>query len=628
MKKIILITFVSFLLGCERTQYEADTFFSTVSYAIAGGGEYSFTSNNNKLLVSHNATGIFNSYFIDINTGEMHTITNSESDAIFALSYFPEDERVLVSSDKGGNERNHIFVVEKEGQLTDLTPGKETRASFLGFSSNTKSFYIASNERDSRSMDVYRYSADSYEKELIFKNSQSFEVLEISNNDKYLVLSKSINNKTSHLYIFQFNLDKNEIINITPYPEGEHLFADFSPESSSVLYTTDREGEFTTLKSVNISSLEEEQVYETDWDISGASFSPQGNYLLVSTNEDASSVLRIFESESMQEINLRGVPSKGIRALSISKDEKVYAYISSSDTSPGDIFLSLNDKQKSRKLASGLSQDINGKDLVTSQVIRYKSFDGLEIPSILYKPVQASKRNKVSALVYVHGGPGGQTRKGYNSNIQFLVNNGYAVIGVNNRGSSGYGKTFYHMDDKRHGEEDLLDVVWAKKYLQGLDWIDSESIGVMGGSYGGFMTLAAMTFHPEEFQVGIDIFGVSNWVRTLKSIPPWWESFKVALYDEMGDPETDEERHRAISPLFHAEQITKPLLVIQGSNDPRVLQVESDEMVEQVTENGVYVDYLIFSDEGHGFRKKVNRIEAAESMVSFLDKCLRKKECN
>ena len=131
---------------------------------------------------------------------------------------------------------------------------------------------------------------------------------------------------------------------------------------------------FTTLKSVNINSLDEEQVYKTDWDISGASFSPQGNYLLVSTNEDASSVLRIFESESMQEINLRGVPNTGIRALSISKDEKVYAYISSSDTSPGDIFLSLKDKQKSRKLASGLSQDINGKDLVTSQVIRYKKF--------------------------------------------------------------------------------------------------------------------------------------------------------------------------------------------------------------------------------------------------------------
>ena len=628
MKKLILIALVSFLLGCERTQYGADTFFSTVSYSIAGGGEYSFTSNNTKLLVSHNATGIFNSYFIDIKTGKMHPITNSESDAVFALSYFPEDERVLVSSDKGGNERNHIFVVEKEGQLTDLTPGKETRARFLGFSSDTQSFYIASNERDSRSMDVYRYSTDGYERELIFKNSQSFEVLKISNNDKYLVLGKSINNKTSHLYIFQFNLDNNDVTNITPYAEGEHLFADFSSDSSSVFYTTDREGEFTTLRSVNINSIEEEKVYETDWDISGAAFSPLGSYLLVSTNEDATSVLRIFETESMQEINLKEVPNTGIRALSISKDEQVFAYISSSDTSPGDIFLSFKDKQQSKKLASGLSEEINGKDLVTSQVIRYKSFDGLEIPSILYKPAQASKRNKVPAVVYVHGGPGGQTRKGYNSNIQFLVNNGYAVIGVNNRGSSGYGKTFYHMDDKRHGEEDLLDVVWAKKYLQELVWIDSERIGVMGGSYGGFMTLAAMTFHPDEFEVGIDIFGVSNWVRTLKSIPPWWESFKVALYDEMGDPETDEERQRAISPLFHAQHISKPLLVIQGSNDPRVLQVESDEMVEQVKENGVYVDYLIFSDEGHGFRKKVNRIEAAKSMVSFLDKCLREKDCN
>jgi len=629
MKKIILFALIFFLLGCEKNYpYGAETFFSTVNYAIAGGAEYPFTSNNNKLLVSHNATGIFNSYFIDLSTGKMHAITNSKSDAIFALSYFPEDERILVSSDKGGNERNHIFAVDTEGQLTDLTPGKETRASLVGFSSDVKSFYIATNERDPRSMDVYRYAADSYERELIFENSQSYEVLNISDDDKYLILSKAINNKTSHLYIMQFNSNEKEAINITPYSEGEHLFADFSPDNSSVLYTTDREGEFTTLRSVNIKSLKEEEVYEADWDISGAAFSPQGNYLLVSSNEDASSVLKIFESESMQEINLMGAPNTGIRSLIMSRDEKALVYISSSDTSPGDIFLSLEGTPYSKKLASGLSQEINENDLVDSKVIRYKSFDGLEIPSILYKPLQASKRNKVPALVYVHGGPGGQTRKGYNSNIQFLVNHGYAVIGVNNRGSSGYGKTFYHMDDKRHGEEDLLDVVWAKKYLQELDWIDSDKIGVMGGSYGGFMSLAAMTFHPDVFEIGIDIFGVSNWVRTLKSIPPWWESFKIALYDEMGDPETDEERHRAISPLFHAHQISKPLLVIQGSNDPRVLKVESDEMVEQVKEKGVYVDYVIFSDEGHGFRKKVNRIKAAESMVSFLDKCLRNKECD
>ena len=150
-----------------------------------------------------------------------------------------------------------------------------------------------------------------------------------------------------------------------------------------------------------------------------------------------------------------------------------------------------------------------------------------------------------------------------------------------------------------------------------------EKVGVIGGSYGGYMVAAALAFEPEAFDVGIDIFGVTNWVRTLESIPPWWEAFKESLYDEMGDPATDAERHRRISPLFHAGNIVKPTLVIQGSNDPRVLQVESDELVAAIQANEVPVEYVVFPDEGHGFRKKVNQITASNAYVKFLDEYLK-----
>jgi dipeptidyl aminopeptidase/acylaminoacyl peptidase len=275
------------------------------------------------------------------------------------------------------------------------------------------------------------------------------------------------------------------------------------------------------------------------------------------------------------------------------------------------------------RITHALNPEIDQDDLVDAEVVRYESFDGVKVPALLYKPRNASADNKVPALVYVHGGPGGQTTRGYNALRQHLVNHGYAILGANNRGSSGYGKTFFHMDDKRHGEEDLKDIVWGRKYLESLDWVDSERIGVIGGSYGGFMVAAALAFHPDAFDVGIDIFGVTNWVRTLQSIPPWWESFKEALYDEMGDPASDEERHRSISPLFHASNITKPLLVVQGANDPRVLQVESDEIVEAVRANDVPVEYVVFDDEGHGFQVKENRIEASEAYLQFLDTYLK-----
>jgi dipeptidyl aminopeptidase/acylaminoacyl peptidase len=266
---------------------------------------------------------------------------------------------------------------------------------------------------------------------------------------------------------------------------------------------------------------------------------------------------------------------------------------------------------------------------VAAEIIRYPSFDGLDIPSVYYKPHNASADNPVPALVWVHGGPGGQSRMGYSSLIQYLVNNGYAVLAVNNRGSSGYGKTFFQLDDQNHGEGDLQDCIEGKNWLAQQPDIDGNRIGIIGGSYGGFMTMAALTFAPEEFEVGVNIYGVTNWLRTLKSIPPWWESFREALYLEMGDPYTEDSiRLHRISPLFHTENVTKPLLVLQGATDPRVLQIESDEIVESVRKNGVPVEYVLFEDEGHGFVKRENQITANESILEFLNTYLKNKEDN
>ncbi|MEX0272754.1 MAG: alpha/beta hydrolase family protein, partial [Flavobacteriaceae bacterium] len=252
----------------------------------------------------------------------------------------------------------------------------------------------------------------------------------------------------------------------------------------------------------------------------------------------------------------------------------------------------------------------------------------LKIPAIYYRPHQASPENKVPDLVWVHGGPGGQSRQNFSPLIQYLVNHGYAILAVNNRGSSGYGKSFYQMDDQNHGDKDLRDCVEGKNWLAQQSDIDTEKIGIIGGSYGGYMTMAALTFAPEEFDVGVNIFGVTNWIRTLRSIPPWWESFKEALYQEMGNPNTaDSVRLKAISPLFHANKVTKPLIVLQGSQDPRVLQVESDEIVASVRKNGVPVEYVLFDDEGHGFAKKDNQVEAYGKILEFLDIYL-KQETN
>jgi dipeptidyl aminopeptidase/acylaminoacyl peptidase len=279
--------------------------------------------------------------------------------------------------------------------------------------------------------------------------------------------------------------------------------------------------------------------------------------------------------------------------------------------------------QQLNKLTNSLNPEINPNDLVDAEVVRFKSFDGLKIPAIFYKPKNASAGNKVPALVWVHGGPGGQSTAGFSQSIQYFVNHGYAILAVNNRGSSGYGKSFYKMDNRNHGDKDLKDCVWGKKWLAQQSYIAPTKIGIYGGSYGGFMSLAGIIQYPNEFKVGVDLFGVTNWVRTLQSIPSYWESFRKALYEEMGDPSTDSVRLRNISPLFNTDKIKTPLLVLQGSNDPRVLQVESDEIVAGAKKNGTPVEYVLFPDEGHGFRKKENQMKAAKVTLAFLDKYLK-----
>jgi dipeptidyl aminopeptidase/acylaminoacyl peptidase len=320
----------------------------------------------------------------------------------------------------------------------------------------------------------------------------------------------------------------------------------------------------------------------------------------------------------MRPVPLPPMPDANITGLQLSRDETMLAFYVNDSRTPSDLFVA-ELGGKPQRLTRSLNPKIARDHLVNAQVVRFKSYDGVEIPGILYRPHGASRSRKAPALVMVHGGPGGQARLGYRPLTQYLVNHGYVVYDINNRGSSGYGKTFFAMDDRKHGEADLGDVVASKQMLIKTGYVDPKKVGIIGGSYGGYMVLAALAFQPEVFDVGVNIFGVSNWLRTLQSIPPWWEAQRQALYTELGDPAIDAERLRRISPLFHAENIQRPLIVLQGANDPRVLQIESDEIVEAVRKNGVPVEYVIFPDEGHGFVKRENEVRGYRAILNFLD---------
>jgi len=597
-------------------QYTMEDFYANTSYQ---GGFWS--SDGKHILLSSNATGIWNAYTIPATGGAAVPLTQSTTNSIFAQSYFPADDRVLYSSDQGGNELTHIYVRNPDGSVRDLTPGTKLKANFQGWAGDGKSFFVSTNERDEKFFDLYEISVDGYGRTLVYKNDAGFDIGPISRDKRYVAFSKARTTSDSDIHLYDTR-DKTTK-NITAHTGSvSNNAADFSPDGSKLIYISDDAGEFASLRAYDIASGSKSTIYQQSWDITGAEYSRGGKYLIVNVNDDSRFAARVLDAKSMQPVNLPGMPTGLVRGVSISNDDSQIAFYASDGSAPNDVY-SARIGSPPVRITNALNSKIRRADLVVPKVVRFKSYDGVEIPGVLYLPHQASAQRKSPAVVLVHGGPGGQAQVGYFALTQALVNHGYVVFDINNRGSSGYGKTFFAMDDRKHGEADLGDVVASKQMLIATGVVDPDRIGIMGGSYGGYMTLAALTLQPDAFKVGVDLFGISNWMRTLTSIPPWWESFREALYTEMGDPKTDSVRLRRISPLFHADRIKVPLMVLQGANDPRVLKVESEEIVAAAKKNGVPVEYVLFPDEGHGFVKKENQIRGYTAVIAFLDRYLK-----
>jgi dipeptidyl aminopeptidase/acylaminoacyl peptidase len=621
MKNLLYLSLFSMtFVSCKKeearqvNQYSIEQFYANTRFE---GG--TFSADETRLLLGSNETGIFNLYEINIEDGTKKQVTNSTIESYYPIDYVPGMPALLYQADIGGNELDHIYLLEENGKTTDLTPGEKEKASFFQWSQDKKSMFYTSNVRDPKYFDVYKMNIGEWIPTLFYENNSGLNVNAIADDEKTVVVSKTVTTSENELYLVNRETGEQTALSL-PEQKGRYGISGISKDNRYAFYLTDAGKEFTYLVQYDMKSGERKVLFETNWDVMYSFLSEKESYRVIAINEDGKNTLIMQDVASGKAIDFPAIPDGDILGVEIADSEKLMRLSVGTSKAPNNIYLYSLETKELKKLTESLNKEINPDDLVSAEVVRYKSFDGLDIPAIYYKPQQASSTHKVPALVWVHGGPGGQSRTGYFALIQYLVNHGYAVLAVNNRGSSGYGKTFYKMDDRNHGDKDLKDCIAGKNWLAEQDYIDGERIGIIGGSYGGYMTMAAMTFTPDEFKVGVNIFGVTNWLRTLQSIPPYWESFRNALYTEMGDPNTEDSvRLYNISPLFHAHQVKNPVMVLQGANDPRVLQIESDEIVEAIRKNNVPVEYLVFPDEGHGFVKKENEIKGYGDILKFLD---------
>lgn len=601
------------------TEYSIDQFLNTISYA---GG--TFNHDETKILFSTDESGVFNIYSYQISDGKLTQLTHSTTHSNFVISTFPDDDRLLFTSDASGDELNHIYLLNTDLSIKDLTPYPHSRSEFAGWSDHKNSFYFKSNHRDARYMDLYERDLNTNTTNMVYKNDLGFEINAISPNRHYVSLEKIVSRNGSEIYLYDFETHSHRLISPQQH-DVKYDAAGFSPNSQFLYYLTDENSEFVYLKEMQIETKMSETLAKYDWDISAFGESRTGRYQMTAVNEDAKRTLHVYDNLNHGYLQFPETVDGAVNNVVVSRSEHLMLLSVSGCRSPRNLYLYHPDTGVAQKITHALSHEVDPNHLVAGEVIRFPSYDQMAIPGIYYKPQHVKDGDKIPALIWVHGGPGGQSSIEYNYLIQYLVNHGYAVLAINNRGSSGYGKSFFKAADLKHGDADLDDCIEAKKFLKATGYIDENKIGIIGGSYGGYMTLAALAFRPNEMAVGVDIFGVSNWVRTLKSIPAWWEVEKDGLYKKIGNPETDEEYLKSISPVFHGKNIVKPLLVLQGANDPRVLKVESDQIIDAVKDNGVPYEYVVFDDEGHGFLKKKNMKHAAESILRFLDTHLKSK---
>ncbi|MBK8965391.1 MAG: S9 family peptidase [Lewinellaceae bacterium] len=624
MKQLLLPALALFLLvACGENkpappkkieQYAIEQFYQTKRI---GSGMWS--EDETRLLYHSDESGIFNLYEVNVaDDGKSKALTQSTAESYFAIDYVPGTNDVLYYADKGGNENDHLYLLKPDGSSQDLTPGGKEKAGFMEWTSDKKAFFYQSNVRDPKYFDVYRMDVGDWKSTLVYQNNDGYALGDISRDGDYLTLAKVITRTENQLFLCALTTGNLTEISEADKP-GAYQSSGFGADGKALYYTTDADKEFKYLMRYDIAGNSREKAFETNWDVMYSYQSEKGKYQVIGINEDGKNKV-IVRDAAGKDVAFPEIPDGDITGVNISPSEKNMRLTVGSSKAPSDLYAYNFESRELKCLTNSLNPEIDPDNLVSAAVVRYKSFDGLEIPAIYYKPLTASADSKVPALVWVHGGPGGQSRVGYSALIQYLVNHGYAVLAVNNRGSSGYGKTFFKLDDRNHGDKDLKDCIYGKKYLQTLDYIDAERIGIIGGSYGGYMTMAAMAFTPDEFNVGVNLFGVTNWIRTLRSIPAYWEAGRKGLYAELGDPySADSVRLHEISPLFHAERIKNPVMVLQGANDPRVLQVESDEIVAAMRENKVPVEYVVFPDEGHGFIKKENQIKGYGQVLHFLD---------
>jgi len=563
-----------------------------------------------------------------------HALTGDTLRPIRSYFWSRDGKYILYVQDRGGDENFNVYAVspsEKPATGQDiptnraLTDYKGVRTFIYSVpKSDPDALYIGLNDRDKKWHDLYKLKISSGEKTLLRQNSDNDRITGwiFDWTDKLRLATRANEDGSNDL----LRVDEKELVPIYhtgPFEEFDSYAFD---KDNQQFYIATNKGDDRDLKqlvlldpvSMKETFVEKDPLNRVDF--GGANFSAVTKSIILTSYTDEKEKLywKDKQFEADYKIIEKELPGLLLNFTSSTADENLWLVSAYSDTDPGAAYI-FDRKTKKLSFQYRPRPDIPIKSLAPMKSIKYKSSDGLEIPAYLVLPKGVPAKN-LPMVAFPHGGPWGRDYWGYNSFAQFLANRGYAVLMPNFRASTGYGKKFLDAGNKQWGDKMQDDITWGIKYLISEGIVDAKHVGIMGGSYGGYATLAGVAFTPDLYAAAVSIVGPSNLITLLNSIPPYWESIRKLFYLRMGDPTTDEGKAQLTrqSPLTSVDKIKTPLFVAQGANDPRVNKAESEQIVNALRKRNFPVEYILAPDEGHGFARPVNNMAMLAAAEKFL----------
>jgi len=621
LKKINLIYLLIILSGCDQMQKKAPLIPMEDFFRSPEKSSFKISPNGNHIAYMKPWKTRMNVFVMDMKNKKETRLTSSEERGLYGFSWLT-DKRIGYVKDDGGNENVHFYAVNIDvSNEIDLTPFKNVQARIIDdLEDDPDHIIIGLNKRSPQVHDPYRINVNDGKMEMIAENPGNISGWMTDHDGKLRIAITNDGVNTSILHR-KLESDKFESILTTDFKVSvSPLFFTFDNKN---LYVASNRGQDKSgiFKFDLINAKEGKLIFEHDEvDVSGLMYSRKRKVLTGVSYTVAKNEMIFFDTwrEDIQEKLEEKLPGYEVGITSFSKDETKAVVVSYSDKSRGTYYYYDVEKNKLTELGKA-SPWLNENHMAEMTPIKYTSRDGLTIHGYLTLPENSNGKN-LPFVVNPHGGPWARDTWGYNPQIQFLANRGFAVLQMNFRGSTGYGREFWEISFKEWGKSMQDDITDGVQWLIDEGIADPNRIAIYGASYGGYATLAGLAFTPDLYACGVDYVGVSNIFTLLETLPPYWELGRQMMYEMIGNPETERDLLEAASPIFHVDSIRVPLFVAQGANDPRVKQSESDQIVEALKARGVEVPYMLKEDEGHGFYNEENQFDFYREMEKFLNK--------